>query len=97
MTCKRTTLNLVLRACAIPIGGFLFYVWSDAPDTALMIVGPLLAFYAWSDFRKRSTLTQTEDGTYVWIEWHGGVGSSETDPSEPGGEWDSDGDGDGGD
>lgn len=34
---------------------------------------------------------------YVWVEWHGGERCSDTDPSEPGGEWDIDGDGDGGD
>ncbi|GGX54094.1 hypothetical protein GCM10007385_22860 [Tateyamaria omphalii] len=60
------------------------------------LVGLFLAFQAWADFRRRSTLHQRDDGIYVWVEWHGGTRCSATDPSEPGGEWDSDGDGDGG-
>lgn len=97
MTRKCTNQTLALKTCAIPIGIFIFYVWSDAPTHVLFIVGPLLAFFAWSNYRRRSTLTQKEDGTYVWIEWHGGCRSSETDPSKPGGDWDSEDGGDGGD
>ncbi len=62
--------------------------------------GFVIAFIAFSILRnhvRRKTLRQENDGTYVWVEWHGGERRSPTDPSEPGGEWDSDGDGDGGD
>ncbi|MEM9342830.1 MAG: hypothetical protein AAGA87_07275 [Pseudomonadota bacterium] len=60
-----------------------------------------IAFSIYRNMIRQKTLRQQDDGTYVWIEWHGGVRCSNTDPSAPGGEWDSDedsdGDGDGGD
>ena len=56
-----------------------------------------VAFSIYRDRVRRKTLRQRDDGTYVRIELHGGERCSDTDPSEPGGEWDSDGDGDGGD
>jgi len=58
----------------------------------------LLAFAAFTVFSiyrdrvRRRSLRQREDGTYVWIEWHGGERCSTTDPTE---DWDADG-GDGG-
>lgn len=44
---------------------------------------------------RHRSLRRTEDGVYVWVEWHGGRCRSMQDPREPGGAWD-DGGGDGG-
>lgn len=57
----------------------------------------VLSFLGLKDYCRRSTLQKREDGMYVWVEWHGGERCSSDDPSADGGEWDSDGDGDGGD
>ena len=56
-----------------------------------------LLFIAYRNRVRRKTLHQRDDGTYVWIEWHGGERCSDTDPTASGGAWDSDGGGDGGD
>jgi len=57
-----------------------------------------VAFSVFSTTRRHMTLRREPDGSYTWTEWHGGRRSSDTDPSAPGGDWDSDGDGgDGGD
>ena len=63
----------------------------------IALIAVLVAFSVYPNRVGRKTLRQRGDGTYGWIEWHGGERCSDTDPSEPGGEWDSDGDGDGGD
>ncbi len=75
--------------------GFAYLATDSAIEFAF--IAAFLAFGAYRNHRRRSTLRQRDDGTYVWIEWHGGERCSDTDPSEPGGDWDSEGDGDGGD
>ena len=70
--------------------------WVFDPFQCILVVG-FIAFTIYRNRVRRKTLRQRDDGTYVWMEWHGGERYSETDPSEPGGEWDNDGDGDGGD
>ena len=57
----------------------------------------IIAFHVYRNRVRRSTLHRREDGIYVWVEWHGGERCSVIDPSAPGGAWDSEGDGDGGD
>jgi hypothetical protein len=58
----------------------------------------LIAFYVYRGYVRRRSLHRRDDGTYVWVEWHGGEMTSSCDPSAPGGAWDSGGDsgGDGG-
>ena len=71
--------------------------WEFDPVVAVLVCAYLVYTIIRDTVRKR-TLRQTDDGTYVWIEWHGGERCSDTDPSEAGGLWDSEGgDGDGGD
>ncbi len=70
--------------------------WVFDPFQCLFVIG-FIAFSIYRNRVRQKTLRQREDGTYVWIEWHGGERCSNTDPSAPGGDWDSDGDGDGGD
>ena len=67
----------------------------NPPEAALFLAAIVFGIYR--DHIRRKTLYQRDDGTYVWVEWHGGERCSDTDPSEAGGLWDSDGDGDGGD
>lgn len=62
-----------------------------------ILVAAVLAFTFYRNRVRRKSLRKRDDGMYVWIEWHGGERSSLQDPSAPGGDWDSDGDGDGGD
>ena len=62
-----------------------------------ILVAAVIAFTMYRNRVRRKSLHKRDDGMYVWIEWHGGERSSLQDPSEPGGDWDSDGDGDGGD
>lgn len=47
----------------------------------------LLIFFVYRDEKRRRSLRQREDGTYVWAEWHGGQRTSERDPTAPGGQW----------
>ena len=70
--------------------------WVFDPLQCALLIG-FIAFAIYRDHIRRKTLRQLDDGTYLWVEWHGGERRSDTDPSEPGGDWDSDGDGDGGD
>ena len=72
--------------------------WVFDPFQCALIVA-YIAFSVYRNRVRRKSLRQREDGLYVWVEWHGGERCSDTDPSEPGGLWDSeaDGDGDGGD
>lgn len=62
-----------------------------------ILVAAVLAFIVYRNRVRRKSLHKRDDGVYVWIEWHGGERTSYRDPSEPGGDWDSDSDGDGGD
>lgn len=62
-----------------------------------IIVAGFVSFFFWRNRTRRRTLRIREDGMYVWIEWPSGERCSPDDPSAPGGEWDSGGDGDGGD
>lgn len=97
MTSTRSTFDLAVRAAVIPGAIMGFMALTGAPAPLIALAGLFLAFMTWADVRRRSTLRRRDDGTYVWIEWHGGTRCSDTDPSEPGGAWDSDGDvGDGG-
>ncbi|NIZ61442.1 hypothetical protein DL239_10685 [Sedimentitalea sp. CY04] len=64
--------------------------------------GLVIAIIAFSVYRnqvRRKSLHKRDDGLYVWVEWYGGERCSATDPSVPGGLWDSEADdgGDGGD
>ncbi|MEP5731115.1 MAG: hypothetical protein ABJL67_17295 [Sulfitobacter sp.] len=70
--------------------------WVFDPFMCVLIV-LVVGFQMYRSRVRKSSLRQREDGVYVWIEWHGGERSSICDPSLPGGEWDSDGDCDGGD
>ncbi len=70
------------------------WVFDPLEATLLLMV---IGFNVYRTTLRKRSLHQKDDGTFVWIEWHGGERSSPTDPSEPGGEWDCDGDGDGGD
>ena len=70
--------------------------WVFDPLQCAIMVG-IIAFLIYRDRVRRKTLRRRDDGSYVWIEWHGGERCSDIDPSTPGGAWDSDGDGDGGD
>lgn len=88
---------------------FMYYLWPLAlliglaicfADTALEIIWAigLGLFLGFKDHSRHSSLRQRDDGGYVWVEWHGGERTSMCDPSQPGGQWDSEGDGgDGGD
>jgi hypothetical protein len=62
-----------------------------------ILVTAVIAFTVYRNRVRRKSLRKRDDGTYIWLEWHGGERTSHRDPSEKGGEWDSDGDGDGGD
>ncbi|WP_299923132.1 hypothetical protein [uncultured Pelagimonas sp.] len=78
----------------------LSFSWDTGSDFDPIQWAFVIAIFAFSIYRdrvRRKTLRQDADGTYVWVEWHGGERRSDTDPSDPGGEWDNDGDGDGGD
>lgn len=70
--------------------------WVFEPVGCVLFVA-MLAFSLYRNHVRKTSLRQREDGTYIWIEWHGGERTSVTDPSAPGGDWDCDGDGDGGD
>ena len=70
--------------------------WIFDPFQCALIV-MVIAFQIYRTRMRKRTLGRREDGMYVWIEWHGGERSSPCDPSAPGGEWDSECDGDGGD
>ncbi|WP_299552317.1 hypothetical protein [uncultured Tateyamaria sp.] len=63
----------------------------------IAIVCACVAFSVWRNRVRRRSLRQREDGMYVWVEWHGGERCSLDDPAAPGGAWDSEGDGGGGD
>ena len=65
---------------------------SQTPPFMMGVIGVILAFETYRDYRRRSTLRKREDGVYVWIEWHGGESSAPTDPTD---DWDSEGNGDG--
>ncbi|WP_136442184.1 hypothetical protein [Pacificoceanicola onchidii] len=71
-------------------------LWAHAGESVVSIAfgGAVMSFGLYRDHKRRSTLRQREDGVYVWIEWHGGERRSFCDPTE---DWDSEGDGDGGD
>ena len=78
--------------------------WNSGDGSQFSILGAVLfaAVFAFTIHRnrvRRKSLHVREDGMYVWVEWPRGERTSHRDPSEPGGEWDSDGDadGDGGD
>lgn len=76
--------------------------WNSEDGWQFSILGAVLiavvvAFTIYRNRVRRKSLHRRDDGVYVWIEWHGGKRTSLQDPSEPGGDWDSDGDGDGGD
>ncbi|MFQ1699881.1 hypothetical protein ACJ5NV_04720 [Loktanella agnita] len=70
--------------------------WVFDPYMCALVVA-VVVFHIYRGRVRRRSLHREADGTYVWIEWHGGERRSETDPAAPGGAWDSDGDGDGGD
>lgn len=70
--------------------------WVFDPLQCALVIA-VIAFNIYRHRVRTRSLRQRQDGVYVWIEWHGGERQSLTDPSEPGGEWDSEGDGDGGD
>ena len=57
----------------------------------------MLLFNIWRFFIRHRSLRRREDGLYESTEWHLGQRSSEEDPSQPGGDWASGGDGGGGD
>lgn len=97
MTSQRSNRGAVCKAM-LPFAVFipLAIAFADHPGELIFGVG-ILTFFGFVEYRRRSTLRQRDDGTYVWIEWHGGERCATRDPSEPGGEWDSDADGDGGD
>lgn len=61
--------------------------------TLIAVACGVIAVVKYADFIRQRTLRRTDTGTYVWIEWHGGTRSSARDPRDPGGAWDSDGDG----
>ena len=64
----------------------------------IALVAIVLAFQFIRRFVRRKSLRQRDDGMFVWLEWTGREKMAETDPREPGGAWNSDGDGgDGGD
>jgi hypothetical protein len=70
--------------------------WVFEPFMGVLVI-LALAFQIYRNQARKRSLQQREDGTYIWVEWHGGVRTSDTDPSEPGGAWDdADGAGDGG-
>jgi len=99
MTSNRSTLKLLQRTTVFPclIIAYLL-IFSEAPVIYVGLISLYMAFHSWRDFRRRSTLRQREDGTYVWINWDGSEACAITDPSAPGGEWDGEDDGgDGGD
>jgi len=99
MASTGSTWGFDLREAIIPILFLGFMALTGAPLIMMALFAFMMLFDAWAAYRRRSSLHQREDGVYVWIEWHGGQRCSDTDPSEPGGEWDSDsddGDGDGG-
>ena len=60
----------------------------------IVVVG---AFNIYRGRVRRRSLRRRDDGVYVWIDWRGRECCSLQDPTEPGGDWDSGGDGDGGD
>ena len=70
------------------------WIFADAQAAFIVFGSAVLIFDLYRDHKRRSTLRRREDGVYVWIEWHGGERSSTCDPTE---DWDSEGDGDGGD
>lgn len=71
--------------------------WIKPPPLITLILVLIVTFNLCRDGLQRGTLRQDETGVYAWIEWHGGERRSCTDPSEPGGAWDSEGgDSDGG-
>lgn len=83
----RAHLELQLQFVVGPILFLGVMVSIGAPAILVCGFGFWLAFHAWSDFRKRSTLRQRADGVYVWSDWQGKERWSVTDPSAPGGEW----------
>ena len=97
MTSNRSDHTFSARQ-VLPYALFLTFAYAFTDSfTEFTLVATISLFGLYRDHRRRSTLRQREDGVYVWIEWHGGERCSDTDPSEPGGDWDSEGDGDGGD
>ncbi|WP_157133001.1 hypothetical protein [Roseobacter sp. SK209-2-6] len=65
---------------------------------ALVIL--VVAFIVWDirrTRRRKESLYQDHTGAWVWIDHSGEERRSDTHPEEPGGEWYSDGSGDGGD
>lgn len=70
--------------------------WQFSIFGAVLVIA-VVAFNIYRNRVRRKSLSRREDGVYVWIEWHGGERTSLKDPSEQGGDWDNDGDGDGGD
>lgn len=99
MAHTRSNLGLGLQMAIGPMFLLGIMIFTGMPPILTGVVTLAMAFYAWSEFRKRSTLRRRDDGVYVWIEWYGFERTSVTDPSKPGGAWDCDGDGggDGGD
>lgn len=57
----------------------------------------MVLFSIWRFFIRHRSLRRREDGLYEWTEWHLRRRLSEEDPSQPGGEWASSGDGSSGD
>ena len=73
--------------------------WEISPfsPAILVLLALFIVFNIYKDKARRKSLRRRSDGAYVWVEWHGGERSSPEDPSQPGGEWDGDCDGDDGD
>ena len=72
---------------------------------AVIVVG-IISFIIWDvrrNKKRRDSLRQSSDGTFIWIDFDGSERRSDTHPDEEGGEWHVDGtdgtgisDGDGG-